>query len=310
MLRRLVLLAFALVTMATAHAAPLADGAGRFTTDDGVALHYDIAGTGAPAVFVHGGPGSGSAGFRVVAGELFERDFRMFYLDQRGSGHSASAANGDYSLERQVEDLESLRKHLKLERWTVVAYSFGGLIAQSYALKYPDRVRAMVMGNVLLDLGMSMQSTYTEGLGMIPEAERPVLDDTLPLPQRYFIVLGMLQKMGLSWQLQYASEASKQRAEARVAGRDLGSNRDMGRKIFSGHPGSYLNDLSASTAKIDVPVLVISGQDDHAVGPQADRFAYPKMTRVTLPGRHNPFIEAPDAYREAIHAFVKRHRLR
>lgn len=315
MLRRLVLLVSvllvpALVAISTAHAAPLADGAGSFTTDDGVTLHYDIAGKGAPAVFVHGGPGSGSAGFKVVAGDLFERDFRMVYLDQRGSGHSASAANGDYSLERQVADLEALRRHLKIERWTVVAYSFGGLIAQSYAVKYPQRVSAMIMGNVLLDLGSSMQSSYTHGLALIPEAARPAFDDSVPLPQRYFTVLGMLQKMGLSWQLQYASEASKRAAEAGVAGRDLGKNRDMAAKIFSGHPGSYLDDQIPSTARIKAPVLVIVGEDDHAVGPQAERFAYPKMTRITLPGRHNPFIDAPDAYRDAVHAFAKRHRLR
>lgn len=315
MLRRLVLLVSvllvpALVAIATAHAAPLADGAGTFSTDDGVVLQYDIAGRGAPAVFVHGGPGSGSAGFQAVAGELFEGDFRMIYLDQRGSGHSASAGNGDYSLERQVEDLEALRRHLKIERWTVVAYSFGGLIAQSYAVKHPDRVRAMIMSNVLLDLGMSMQSSYTHGLAMMPEAARPTFDDAMPFPQRYFTVLGMLQKMGLSWQLQYASEASKRAAEAQVAGRDLGKNRDMGTKIFSGHPGSYFNDLIPSTAEVKVPVLVIDGQDDHVVGPQAERFAYPKMTRITLPGRHNPFIDAPDAYRDAVHAFVKKHRLR
>lgn len=315
MLRRLVLLVSvlfvpALVAIATAHAAPLADGAGTFSTDDGVVLHYDIAGRGAPAVFIHGGPGSGSTGFQAVAGELFEGDLRMIYLDQRGSGHSASAGNGDYSLERQVEDLEALRRHLKIERWTVVAYSFGGLIAQSYAVKHPERVRAMIMSNVLLDLGMSMQSSYTHGLAMMPEAARPTFDDAMPFPQRYFTVLGILQKMDLSWQLQYASETSKRAAEGRVAGRDLGRNRDMGTKIFSGHPGSYFNDLIPSTAEVKVPVLVIDGQDDHVVGPQAERFAYPKMTRITLAGRHNPFIDAPDAYRDAVHAFVKKHRLR
>ena len=161
-----------------------------------------------------------------------------------------------------------------------------------------------------LDLGMSMQSSYTHGLSLIPEAARPTFDDAMPFPQRYFTVLAMLQKMGLAWQLQYASEASKRTMEAKVAGRDLGKNRDMATKIFGGHPGSYFNDLIPSTAQVKVPVLVIDGQDDRAVGPQAERFAYPTMTRVTLPGRHNPFIDAPDTYRDAVHAFVKKHRLR
>ena len=310
MLRRIAVLLLTLVATATTHARSLADGPGTYTTDDRVELHYEIAGRGAPAIFVHGGPGSGAAGFQSLAGELFETDFRMIYLDQRGSGHSASAANGDYSLERQVEDIEALRRHLGIKRWTVVAYSFGGLIAQSYALKYPKRVQAMIMTNTLLDLGMSMQSSYEHGLGLIPEAARPAFSEDTPFPQRYFTVLSMLQKMGLAWQLQYASEASKRVADTKVAGRDMGNNRDMGAKIFSGHPGRYMESLASSTTRVTAPVLVIEGQDDFAVGPQTKGYAYPRMTQVTLPGRHHTFIEAPAAFRDAVHDFAKKHRLR
>ena len=278
---------------------------GTFETADHVALHYDIGGHGSPAIFVHGGPGSGSGAFRVLAGPAFERDFRMIYLDQRGSGKSASPSNGDYTLDRQVEDLETLRQSMKIDRWTVVAYSFGGLIAQAYAEKYPQHVRAMVMVSTLLDLGQSMQSTYERGLSLIPEQARPHFDDSAPFPQRYFTVLAMLQKMGLTWQLQYASEATKRAADAKVEGMDFGNNRDMANGIFSTPPTSYLRDLIATTKNTTVPVLVIAGEDDAAVGPQQTRFAYPHMRLVTLPGRHNTFVEAPAAFADAIHQFAK-----
>ena len=279
--------------------------AGTFETTDHVALHYDIVGHGSPAIFVHGGPGSGSGAFRVLAGPAFERDFRMIYLDQRGSGKSASASSGDYTLDRQVEDLESLRQSMKIDRWTVVAYSFGGLIAQAYAEKYPQHVRAMIMVSTLLDLGQSMQSTYERGLSLIPEQARPHFDDKTPFPQRYFTVLAMLKKMGLVWQLQYASEATQRAADAKVDGMDFGHNHDMAKSVFGAPPTSYLRDLIATTRNTRAPVLVIAGEDDAAVGPQQTRFAYPHMRLVTLPGRHNTFVEAPAAFADAIHQFAK-----
>src|SRR5687768_15715295 len=57
---------------------------------NGVRLWYRVAGAnrGTPVVFLHGGPGQGSQTFARFAGPHLERDNRMVYLDQRGSGHS------------------------------------------------------------------------------------------------------------------------------------------------------------------------------------------------------------------------------
>lgn len=304
MFRQTIALLFALALPTSAFAAQPAKGAGTFETADHVTLHYDIEGDGAPAIFVHGGPGSGSGAFQVLAGAAFEHDYRMIYLDQRGSGHSGSPADGDYALDRQIEDLDALRAHLGLERWTVVSYSFGGLIAQAYAAKHPEHVASMILVNSLLDLGQSMQSTYERGLSLIPEQARPHFDDATPFPQKYFTVLAMLQQMHLSWQLQYASEATMRATEAKIAGRDFGSNHDMSQGIYRTPPTSYLVDLIATTKDTDVPVLVIAGEDDATVGPQHTRFAYPHQTVVVLPGRHLTFAEAPKAFADAIHGFA------
>ncbi len=68
----------------------------------------------------------------------------MIYLDQRGSGRSASATDKNYSLERVVQDMEELRAHLKIEKWVVMAHSFGGIIATEYARKHPERISGLV----------------------------------------------------------------------------------------------------------------------------------------------------------------------
>jgi len=76
------------------------------------ARHYDrIGGTATggtpPVVFLHGGPGQGSAHFDALAGPFMERELRMVYFDQRGSGGSERPASGDYALSTLVEDIET-----------------------------------------------------------------------------------------------------------------------------------------------------------------------------------------------------------
>lgn len=82
--------------------APAVQDAASFSTSDGVALAYAVAGQGLPCLFVHGGPGSGSEVVEKLAGEVLQRHFRMVYLDQRGSGRSASDPKKNYALDRVI----------------------------------------------------------------------------------------------------------------------------------------------------------------------------------------------------------------
>ncbi|HZX81571.1 MAG TPA: alpha/beta hydrolase [Lysobacter sp.] len=295
----------------TAGAAPAAAASattGRLTTSDGVALAYDVAGSGAPAVFVHGGPGSGSHAFRLLSNGALEKHFRVAWLDQRGSGASASAPTGDYSLDRQVADLEELRAGLGHERWTLVAYSFGGLIAQAYAKAHPERVAGIVHVDSLLNLPASMKSSAAHGLGLLPADKRPPVDPAMPLPQRYFMVLGTLGQAGLSDRLQYADEAAAARAKAMLAANPAPArNGEMAQRIFAGDPGRYIEDMTAATADVDVPVLVVTGDADHVTGPGHYRtFRYPKQTVAVLKGGHMAFYEDADGFARALAAFASR----
>lgn len=279
----------------------------RLTTSDGVALAYDLAGRGAPAVFVHGGPGSGSHAFRLLSNGALEKHFRVAWLDQRGSGASASAPNGDYSIERQVADLDELRAKLGLERWTLVAYSFGGLIAQAYAQAHPERVAAIVHVGSLLNLPASMESSAAYGYGLLPADRRPPMDPSMPLPQRYFMVLGMLGQAGLSDRLQYADDAARERGKAALAANPPATrNADMAQRLFAGKPGRYIEDMTPATAGVQAPVLVIAGDADHVTGPgHYHAFRYPKQTVAVLHGGHMAFYEDAAGFERAIATFAR-----
>jgi proline iminopeptidase len=110
-----------------------------------------------PVVVVHGGPGHSSLSFKRSL-DFLGANRRVIYYDQRGSGNSEAKPNpDDYRVEALVDELEALRREvIKADRVVVVGHSFGGAVAQRFALAHPDRVAALVLvGSVRANNGMS-----------------------------------------------------------------------------------------------------------------------------------------------------------
>jgi proline iminopeptidase len=299
----LLLLLSAAPLRAQRRAAAPANGTPTITTTDGVKLYVKVAGQGLPCVFVHGGPGAGSYSFEALGGRALESQLQMIYLDQRGSGRSASDPQSNYSLDRLVQDLEDLRQQLGLERWVVMSHSFGGLIATQYAAKHPDRVQALILVNSILNLPATMETTATYGYNLLPAASRPPLDAAAPLPQRWGMVMGLLGQQKLLGQLMYVSDSAAARASKVVRSQPL--NRDFGAAVFQ-RP-EYLQDLTAAAATVRVPVLVLTGKDDYVTGPEHYKsFRFPQQQVVVLPGKHYPFQENPKEFQQAVAAFVRK----
>ncbi len=138
---------------------------------------------GKPAVFVHGGPGGGTdpsqRGF-------FNPDvYRIILFDQRGCGKSLPYASlVDNTTWDLVEDMEKLRKHLKIERWQVFGGSWGSTLALAYAETHPEAVTELVLRGIFLVRQQEIDWFYQRGasaifpdawehyLNAIPEAER------------------------------------------------------------------------------------------------------------------------------------------
>ena len=298
------LLALLLTPAASAaNAKHLTAGRQDFTTSDSVRLYVRVAGKGPVCLFVHGGPGTGSQAVEMLAGASLEKDLQMVYLDQRGSGRSASAPRANYTLERQVKDMEELRQSLHLEKWTLMSHSFGGILATAYAEKYPQRVQALILVNSILNLPAAMEATTAYGYTLLPAATRPPLDASAPLPQRYFMVTGMLQQQRLYNQLQYTSDSSAARVSRVLRGQE--ANQDFARNMLQ-NPGGYILDHTPATAALTMPVLVLTGADDYLTGPEHYRsFRFPRQTVAVLLGRHTPFLDAPEQLQQAVHAFVR-----
>lgn len=124
---------------------------GRLPVAGGHELYYEQCGNprGKPVIFLHGGPGSGSSPRhrRYYDPQVW----RIVQLDQRGCGRSTPR----FSLEANttqdlIGDLEGLRAHLGIDRWTVFGPSWGSTLAIAYGEAFPDRIAALVVEGVFL----------------------------------------------------------------------------------------------------------------------------------------------------------------
>ena len=103
--------------------------------------------TGKPAVVLHGGPGGGISPFLRQMHD--PQAYRIILFDQRGCGqstpHAALEENTTWHL---VEDMETLRRHLGIERWQVVGGSWGSTLALAYAETHPERVTELIVRGI------------------------------------------------------------------------------------------------------------------------------------------------------------------
>ena len=114
---------------------------GMLDVGDGHSLYWERCGTpGAkPAVFLHGGPGSGISLNHRRQFDPAKYDVLLF--DQRGAGKSTPHANLDANTTwHLVDDIERLRKMCGVEKWMVFGGSWGSTLSLAYAQSHPERV--------------------------------------------------------------------------------------------------------------------------------------------------------------------------
>src|SRR5689334_4740451 len=118
---------------------------GYITTSDSAKIFYRIAGKGSDTIIaIHGGPGMDMETIYADFTPLEARHVVIFY-DQRGGGHSDLPADTTKLFyTRQIKDLDELRLAFKLKQVTLIAHSYGPLLAGSYALAHPEAVKRMV----------------------------------------------------------------------------------------------------------------------------------------------------------------------
>jgi proline iminopeptidase len=144
----------------------------------GYRLYWKSVGEAGPAgtvVALHGGPGATHDYLGPLA-DLAAFGYRVVFYDQLGCGRSERARSvSEYTIDRDVEDLDELRRALGLGRIHLVGSSYGGLLAIAYALAHPEPLRTLVSASGLANVPLAsreMERLKSE----LPEAVRATLE--------------------------------------------------------------------------------------------------------------------------------------
>ena len=120
---------------------------GKYVKVNGAKLWVVTVGEGDPIIFIAGGPGGTHVGLRSFD-SLANNHHQLIYFDALGRGKSDSAKNiTEYTLARDIDDVEALRVALKLDHITVLGHSYGGVVAQGYAIKYPAHLSHLILAD-------------------------------------------------------------------------------------------------------------------------------------------------------------------
>ena len=131
-------------------------------------------------MILHGGPGGA---VNPTMRRFFDpAKWRMTLFDQRGCGRSRpNASLEDNTTWSLIDDIERLRQHLGIEKWTVFGGSWGSTLALAYAIRHPDRVEGLVLRGIFLLTDKELRWFYQDGASMLfPDAWERFL---APIPE-------------------------------------------------------------------------------------------------------------------------------
>jgi len=276
-------------------------GTNYVLANDSIKLYTKKAGNGPIAIFIHGGPGAWGKSFEDLGGSNLESRLTMIYYDQRGCGRSEGSKNDDYSLEKMLEDIEMIRQRYNANKVYLIAHSFGGILAVNYAQKYPDHIKGLIFVNSTLNLFYSIQHQINYMNSLLKTdykaADTSQIISTFKKVQSKFVEEGFIYKL-LS---------------------DNKNNADLLNKIDSKNPSEfafaqkalyiadYQKDYTKITNQIKVPVLVISGTKDHAIGEDHFKsFNFPNQTIKEINGGHLLYYEKNKEFINTVFEFVRK----
>lgn len=265
-------------------------------------LYCEQEGTGVPLVVVSGGPGT--------THHIFHSHFsraaafaRVIYYDQRGVGQSDYDDTGKmYTLEQAVEDLDNLRKALKIKKWVVLGHSYGGFLAQCYALEHPDCLLGLVLVCSAPGNG-NRQSDY------MSKAELQTIDSldgniTLTDEQRIFN-----RELNGDWKRQsfYKPSIEEMTRTALYQWKPApGFQNRIGSEI------RLMGEVASLNSKFDrfpVPTLVMESKRDLTwAGDKPVKFHrnHPGSQLVMFEkSAHSPFADEPDKFFKALRSFTE-----
>jgi proline iminopeptidase len=246
-------------------------------------------------ILLHGGPGFDHTCFKPFLSPLAETA-QLVYVDLRGQGRSGRPPLETCVPARMADDIAQLCLQLGIVRPAVFGHSFGGFVALHLALRHPEAVGQLILANTAGSV-----EDMAGGLALLEERYGAA---TRAAAERLFrgdFSLDAQAEFGrLAWPT-YVSDPAKVPALMELMARTT-LNFDVAAYYFQHVHPTY--DLRPELGRIQAPTLVITGEDDWVVHPQASRVLASRIPRAELlispRTRHMSFVDRPDLVLSAV----------
>jgi len=309
-------------TRVPAPAAPQAS-AGLYKIEEGfvdsgdVLIYYKALGAGEPLVVLHGGPGA-SHEYLLPYLIPLARHHRLVFIDERGSGKSTGLDDPKgYTVENMADDVEAVRKALNLGKVSLLGHSYGGVLAQAYALKYQDNLTHLVLASTfhstrqLNDVFKKMIAAMTPELrGRIESMEKAGLYghgkdfEKNRYTQDYMVA---------AWGEGYFPYLYRRHPDAGYDPTGGGMSWDLYREMWGSH-GEFVIDGNLTSVEyadrlgsLHVPTLITVGdhdESDPAIARDMQR-CIPGSQLVVYPDSgHMTFVDQPRLFLDSVEKFL------
>ncbi|NNJ52800.1 MAG: alpha/beta fold hydrolase [Ignavibacteriaceae bacterium] len=290
---------------------------GKYYEINGAKLWTVSFGEGEPLFFIAGGPGGTHYGLRRF--DSLSTTNTLVYYDAFGRGKSDTAKSvTEYTIERDIEDLEGLRKAMGFEKISILGHSYGGVVAQGYAFKYPENVSHLIVANSFHSYLMwqeNCDNSNHEIKTNYPEVWEELMkvreQGAVSSDKVHYEIYGRVPYGFL-----YAYNPEKFKPSGRKRGYPYFSNRKLYYQMV-GRDGDfeltsdigkfdYRNDLK----DLDLPILIYGGRYDRVAVPRMMveyKMYCPQAEFVMFEeSGHNPQVEEPSKLFALIREFLKK----
>jgi proline iminopeptidase len=281
-----------------------------YVDSGGVMIYFEAIGQGPPLMVLHGGPGS-THDYFLPHFLPFARRHRLVFIDERGSGRSQAPSDPtQYNLNAMVKDVEAVRVALNLGRIDLMGHSFGGILAQAYAIAHSEALRSLILAStgssaerIDADFALIKNSLEPDLRKKIDELERRGIFDKSGAQSAEYRKLADQAELPYNYHMRPPAWDT--------SGGALGWDvlREMWVRKSDFHIDGNLRgfDFTPDLKKLTVPALIIYGDHDllTAATAQQSHAALAGSRIVEVPrSAHMTFVDQPEAFIDAVEAFL------
>lgn len=257
--------------------------------------YYAIEGKGEPIIFIHGGFVSSRMWQPQI--EYFKNNYQVITYDIRGHGKTGSSELKSYSVELFAADLKDLIEELQIEKAIICGLSLGGMIAQTFAVYYGDRVEKLILADAAASTALNWWDKLTVNI-LYPK--------WLMLPSLKFMGVDRFSKLSF-WLAKYTL-GKKWLGKKDTVEYEVEEVKKLDKNEYLKILGAVYDFRLQAIETIKAPTLIIHGEfESKSVISQAKLInrKIPNSQMVTIPNAgHTSNLDNPEEFNRVVESFL------